>query len=92
MKPVNLGINNDSIQYEAALEVLGQELQPFICAIGDERKKASPSQAFIKYCEMRKAAISELQDVLRVEDRDTIERILDPENELFRMARGSVKK
>ena len=84
MKPIFLGINNDSVQYEVALEILGQELQPLIRTIGEEKEKASPSAALIKYCEMRQAAINELQHTLRVEDRGTIERILDTEDSLFR--------
>ena len=84
MKPIFLGINNDSVQYEVALEILGQELQPLIRTIGEEKEKASPSAALIKYCEMRQAAINELQHSLRVEDRGTIERILDTEDSLFR--------
>lgn len=91
MKPICLGINNDSIQYEVALEILGQELQPLIRTIGEEKGKASPSAALIKYCEMRQAAINELQHSLRVEDRDTIERILDTEDCLFRTPRLKAK-
>ena len=85
MKPINLGINSDSIKYEVALEILGQELQPFMRAIREEKEKTIPSRALITYCEMRMAALSEMQDLLRVEDRYTLERVLDAEDCLFRM-------
>lgn len=70
------------IRYEVALEVLGQGRQPFLNAIVEERKKASPSEAFIQYCKMRLNAITELQENLRARDTETIDRILDPNAEL----------
>ena len=65
------------IRYEAALAVLGQALQPWINAIEEEQRKAAPSQPFIRYCEMRQSALSELQYDLEPSDRGTIDRILD---------------
>ena len=87
MATIDLGINSDSIKYEVALEILGQELQPFMEAIRQEKGKAEPSQAFIRYCEMRIAALGELQDTLRTTDLDTIEGILEKNNPLFRWQR-----
>ena len=84
LKPFNLGINSDGIHHEVALKILGQELQPFVSIIHKEQAKALPSAALIQYCERRIAAIVELQGALQVEDRSTIERILDPEDGLFR--------
>ncbi|EIJ48176.1 hypothetical protein GWL_24180 [Herbaspirillum sp. GW103] len=46
-------------------------------AIHDEQQKAKPSQDFIRYCEMRLAALDELQDSLTPTDTETIQRILD---------------
>jgi len=89
MSAVNLGINSDGIQYEVALEILGQERQPLMAAIRLEKAKAEPSAAFVRYCEMRLSALDELQDSLRSTDRDTIEQILDPENGLIRMSSKS---
>ena len=86
MAKIDLGINSDSIKYEVALEILGQELQPFMDAIRQEKGKAEPSQAFIRYCEMRMAALWELQDSLRTTDLDMIEKILEIGNPLFRRA------
>ena len=86
MAKIDLGINSDSIKYEVALEILGQELQPFMDAIRQEKGKAEPSQAFIRYCEMRMAALGELQDSLRTTDLDMIEKILEIGNPLFRRA------
>ena len=54
---LDLGINSGSISYEVALEVLGQNRQPFMQAIHEERQKPAPSQVFIRYCESRLAAI-----------------------------------
>lgn len=79
----NLGLNNASIDFEVALEVLGQGKQPFISAIRSEQAKPNPSAAFIHYCGMRKAAISELQDSLRPDDTDTIEKILNKQSPFF---------
>jgi len=90
MSAVNLGINNDGIQYEVALEILGQERQPLMAAIRLEKEKAQPSAAFVRYCEMRLAALDELQTNLRSTDRDTIGQILDPENGLIRFNRSPV--
>jgi len=81
---LDLGINNDSISYEVALEVLGQSRQPFMRAIREERQKPVPSQAYIRYCEMRLAAISELQDELRPSDISTIDHILTKGDPVFR--------
>lgn len=82
---LDLGINSSSISYEVALEVLGQRRQPFMQAIHDERKKKVPSEAFIRYCESRLAALDELQDDLLPGDMDTIERILDKSDIAFKV-------
>jgi hypothetical protein len=50
MALADLGINNDSIHYEVALEVLGQKKQPFIRAIAEEKEKPNPSAELIAYC------------------------------------------
>ena len=84
MALADLGINNDSINYEVALEVLGQRMQPFIRAIAEEKEKANPSAELIAYCKARKHALANLQDDLRVGDKDTIEAIFDKDNPLFR--------
>ena len=80
---IDLGINNNSVKYEVALEVLGQDLQPFMEAIRLEKARAKPSAAAIKYFEMRMAAIDELQQELR-QDPEIIEKILDKKS-LFRV-------
>ena len=81
----SLGINSESIDYEVALENLGQRLQPFIMALQHEREKAQPSAALIAYCEAQMAAISNLQEDLRVNDHETIARILNPQDSVFGM-------
>ena len=83
----NLGINDASINYEVALEFLGQSMQPFIRAIADERAKPNPSAALIAYCEARKTALSRMQRHLPPDDLATITAILDrddPRAHLFR--------
>ena len=67
----SLGINSESIDYEVALENLGQRMQPFIMLIA--------------YCEAQMAAISNLQEDLRVNDHETIARILNPQDSVFGM-------
>ena len=79
----SLGINSESIDYEVAQENLGQRLQPFIMALQHEREKAQPSAALIAYCEAQMAAISDLQEDLRVSDHETIARILNPQDSVF---------
>ena len=74
---------NASIEYEVALEILGQERQPFMLAILEEKAKPSPSQPLITYCENRLTALDELQDSLRLADHATIKRILDKNDPLF---------
>lgn len=82
---LNFGLNDAGINYEVALEVLGQSLQPFMQAIYEEKQKPTPSQAFIRYCEDRMAALSELQSELHPCDLDTIKRILSKEVRIFRV-------
>jgi hypothetical protein len=65
------------INYEVALEVLGQSLQPMLRAIEDERKKAKPSEAYIQYCRALIAAVGDLQEELEPSDTDTVQRIFD---------------
>ncbi len=84
---IDLGINSDSIKYEVALEVLGQDLQPLMEAIRIEKEKAKPSTAAITYFEMRMRAIDELQQELRPTDLDTINQIHDKNNRLFRLGK-----
>lgn len=81
---VDLVINDAAIKFEVALEILGQERQPFMAAIRAERTKPAPSQAMIRYCEMRLAALDELQGSLRTDDAGTVSQILDMKNWLFR--------
>ena len=52
-------------------------------AIYEEKQKPTPSQAFIRYCEDRMAALSELQSELHPSDLDTIKRILSKEVRIF---------
>ena len=68
---LTLGINGDSINYEVALEVLGQSRQPFMQAIHLERQQPMPSQAFIKFCQARLSAIDDLQEELQPTDQRT---------------------
>ena len=73
---LNLGFQDESLNYEVALEALGQSRQPYMLAIQDEEQKQVPSIAFIDYCESHLKAIGKLQDALRSKDKDLIERIL----------------
>jgi hypothetical protein len=83
MALANLGLNDASINYEVALEVLGQKKQPFIRAINAEKVKPNPSAPLIAYCEARNKAISGLQRELSAGDVGTINAILDKDNPLF---------
>jgi len=74
---LNLGINNDGIAFEVALESLGQSRQPFMNAINEEQAKAHPSQALIQYYKMRLAALDGLQDGITPQDMNAVRRIFD---------------
>jgi hypothetical protein len=82
---INLGINSESIQYEVALEVLGQDLQPLMHAITVEKEKESPSIVCLNYLNARLSALKELQSDLMATDKDTIESILDKNNHIYRL-------
>jgi hypothetical protein len=72
-----------SVDYEVALEVLGQYKQPFVQAEYDEEQKQSPNQAFLDYCRARIQVLSDLQDELDTSDIELITRIIDPKNSKF---------
>ena len=74
---LDLGINNDAIAFEVALETLGQCRQPFMQAIHEEQSKALPSEALIQYYKTRLLALDELQDCITPQDMDAVRRILD---------------
>lgn len=77
MTALDLGINSDSINYEVALEKLGQCLQPLMEEIRLERAKAEPSQVYIDYCMAQLAALDRLQADLEPRDREVVVKILD---------------
>lgn len=81
---VDLVINDAAIKFEVALEILGQERQVFMTTLRAEWTRPVPSQAMIRYCEMRLAALDELQASLRTDDAGTVSQILDKKNRLFR--------
>lgn len=85
MGTIELGVNSDSIKFEVAIEILGQELQPFVSALAVERQKAAPSAALVGYYQARIDALREFQDVLDVADLDAINSILDRTNKLIRI-------
>jgi hypothetical protein len=72
-----------SVDYEVALEVLGQYMQPFVQAEYDEEQKEHPNKAFLDYCRARIRALGELQDELDTDDTELIEKIIAPENSKF---------
>lgn len=77
MTALDLGINSDSINYEVALEKLGQFRQPWMTEIRLERAKAEPSQIYIDYCSAQLAALDQLQGDLEPRDRDIVTKVLD---------------
>jgi hypothetical protein len=81
----DLGINSESIQYEVALEVLGQDFQPLMRAIALENEKPNPSIACLNYLNARLNALKELQSDLMANDKDIIESILDKTNHIYRL-------
>ncbi|HFC3932214.1 TPA: hypothetical protein ACFI9R_002297 [Neisseria gonorrhoeae] len=65
------------INYEVALELLGDSMRPLIQARESEFVKDKPNQAFIEYCTARLEAIDMLRDSLSPEDTDIIARIFN---------------
>ena len=72
-----------SVDYEVALEVLGQYKQAFLQKEYHEKKKDTPNQAFLNYCRARIDALDDLQDDLETTDTDLIAQIIDPANGNF---------
>lgn len=77
-------LDDAGINYEVALDILGQEKQPFVNTMWEERRKEKPSEALVAYCEARIAALDDLQESLRSGDTELISQILDKNNKLFR--------
>lgn len=77
------GVDSKELAFEVAIEVLGTGLQPLVRALREEREKARPCAAFIRYCEARIAAIGALQDELTPVDEDVIAHILSPYDAVF---------
>jgi hypothetical protein len=77
MPVVELGINSDSINYEVALESLGQSRQPLMEEMRHERMKPNPCQAYVDYCAARLAALDQLQSELETDDKEVIHKILN---------------
>jgi hypothetical protein len=72
-----------SVDYEVALEVLGQYKQAFLQKEYYEKKKDNPSQALLNYCRVRLEALDDLQDELETTDTELIAQIIDPANSRF---------
>ena len=84
MGTFELGVNSDSIKFEVAIEILGQELQPFVSALSLERAKPSPSPSLIGYYQARIEALRDFQEALDAADLDAINAVLDRANKLIR--------
>ena len=76
----NLGINNDSISYEVALESIGARMRPYVNARHNEEQKERPSAALIDYCDNRINALDDLRENLDPSDKEVIERLLTGDN------------
>jgi hypothetical protein len=76
----NLGINNDSINYEVALESISARGRPYVNALHEEKKKENPSQAVIEYCRKRISALDDLREDLDPKEKEIIERIITGDN------------
>ena len=67
------------LRYEVAIEKLGEALQPIFAAINAEKAKPEPSPSAVAYYEAKIDLISDLQDALRPEETDLVQRILHDE-------------
>ncbi|GHV04021.1 hypothetical protein AGMMS50229_04470 [Campylobacterota bacterium] len=76
----NLGINNDSINYEVALESIGARAHRYVNAQHKEEQKEHPSAALIEYCKQRISAFDDLREALDPSDKEVIERLLTGDN------------
>lgn len=77
-------INDESINYEVALEILGQEQQILLSAISKEKERETPSKEIIEYLESRFDAVHKLQVCLPY-DSHLILQILDRNNHIYRI-------
>jgi hypothetical protein len=79
MELPNLGLNDESIKYEVALDVIGSKKQPFVQARYDEEKKENPSQILIDYYTNRLRALDDLREELDPNDKEIIYKLLSGE-------------
>jgi hypothetical protein len=52
------------LDYEVALEILGQSKQPLVSALFNERNRENPDQKLIAFLEQKKAAVDDLMEEL----------------------------
>jgi uncharacterized membrane protein YkoI len=83
MKLPNLGINNDSINYEVAFQSIGARVNRLVQAKYHEKQKSNPSQALIEYYSNRINALDELRENMEITDSELIESIITGENKLI---------
>lgn len=63
--------------FEVAMDILGQSMQPALRALNEERAKEKPCQAYIDFCKARMSAVHNLRENLTLDDTEIIKRILD---------------
>lgn len=75
---------NPGLDFEVAIEILGQSKNPLVMAIHNERSKEQPNEKLLAFLKQKKAAIDNLMDNLYPEDTELIRMILDKENQILR--------
>ena len=68
-----------AIMYEVAIKKLGQSIQLIYALINTEKAKPDPSPSAVAYYEAKIDLIRDLQDALRPEETDLVQRILHDE-------------
>ncbi len=79
---------NPGIDYEVALEILGQSKAPLVNALFREYTKEKPNEKLVAFLEKKKEAIDDLMDDLMddlsPDDTELVQMILDVKNQFLR--------
>jgi hypothetical protein len=79
-----MAIKDKYIEFEVALEILGQSQAPLVDAIHNERNKPQPSELKIKYLLDKIASIQNLMEEIMPDDVELVAEIMNKDNLIYR--------
>lgn len=83
----DLGINSQSIAFEVAIELIGQQTVPLARQLRKEREQGREGQAYSRYLEAVRKALFDLQAEITPSDTELIVEVSNPNNLLLRTQR-----